>query len=236
MGPREACERVEHDHHVLAELYLTARVLEHHVGHSDVPLVRQVEARSDHLAPAPIHHFAHLFGPLVHEQDEEDRRGMVERHALRYRLQHHRFSGLGRRHDQRPLAETQRADQVDDALDLRRTRARGLGGLEAQGARRMHGAELREIGPLRQVGRRPAVDAHHTPVLHRDEIAAPQSGETHAGIALGGQIAVGGDAYRAAVGGGVEPAGDGSQESSCRSITRSASSAIRRAWATGRDG
>src|SRR5207247_2545659 len=70
---REPRERVEHDHGVLAELDLASCVLEHHVGHRDVPLMRQVEARCDHLAAAPVDHLAHLFGPLVDEQDEEDR-------------------------------------------------------------------------------------------------------------------------------------------------------------------
>src|SRR5205809_451273 len=176
-----------------------------------MPLMGQIEARRDDLAPTPVYHFAHLLRPLVHEQDEEDRRGMVERDPLRHGLQHHRLSRLGRRHDQRALAKAQRADQIDDALDLGRARAGRPGGLESQGARWVHGTELREVGPLGQGGGRQPVDAQHAPVLDGDEIAAPQSGETHAGIALGRQITVGGDAYGAAVGGGVEPAGDGRQ-------------------------
>src|SRR3989454_6861687 len=45
---REPRERVEDDHDVLAELHLAAGVLEHHVGHRDVALLREVEARRDH--------------------------------------------------------------------------------------------------------------------------------------------------------------------------------------------
>src|SRR5437773_782482 len=136
---------------------------------------------------------------------------MVERDSLRHGLQHHRLSRLGRRDDQGALAEPQGADQVHDALDLGRARARGLGGLESQGARWVHRPELREVGPLVQVGGRQAVDARHAPVLHGDEIAAPQAGEAHPGITLGGQIAVGGEPYGAAVGRRVEPTGDGGQ-------------------------
>src|SRR6266702_2627449 len=110
---------------------------------------------------------------------------MVERDSLRHGLQHHRLSRLGRRDDQGALAEPQGADQVHDALDLGRARARGLGGLESQGARWVHRSELREVGP--------------------------QAGEAHPGITLGGQIAVGGEPYGAAVGRRVEPAGDGGQ-------------------------
>src|SRR6266566_2711487 len=136
---------------------------------------------------------------------------MVERDSLRHGLQHHRLSRLGRRDDQGALAKAQGADQVHDALDLGRARARGLGGLESQGARWVHRPELREVGPLVQVGGRQAVDARHAPVLHGDEIAAPQAGEAHPDITLGGQIAVGGEPYGAAVGRRVEPAGDGGQ-------------------------
>src|SRR5881296_2909367 len=136
---------------------------------------------------------------------------MVERDSLRHGLQHHRLSRLGRRDDQGALAEPQGADQVHDALDLGRARARGLGGLESQGARWVHRPELCEVEPLVQVGGRQAVDARHAPVLQGDEIAAPQAGEAHPGITLGGQIAVGGEPYGAAVGRRVEPAGDGGQ-------------------------
>src|SRR2546422_318153 len=136
---------------------------------------------------------------------------MVERDSLRHSLQHHRLSRLGRRDDQGALAEAQGADQVHHALDLGRARARSLGGLESQGARWVHCPELREVGPLVQVGGRQAVDARHAPVLHGDEIAAPQAGEAHPGITLGGQIAVGGEPYGAAVGRRVEPTGDGGQ-------------------------
>src|SRR5437016_6321129 len=136
---------------------------------------------------------------------------MVERDSLRHGLQHHRLSRLGRRDDQGALAEAQGADQVHHALDLGRARARSLGGLESQGARWVHCPELREVGPLVQVGGRQAVDARHAPVLHGDEIAAPQAGEAHPGITLGGQIAVGGEPYGAAVGRRVEPTGDGGQ-------------------------
>src|SRR5438309_9353080 len=136
---------------------------------------------------------------------------MVERDSLRHGLQHHRLSRLGRRDDQGALAKAQGADQVHDALDLGRARARGLGGLESQGARWVHRPELREVGPLVQVGGRQAVDARHAPVLHGDEIAAPQAGAAHPGITLGGLLAVGGEPYGAAVGRRVEPAGDGGQ-------------------------
>src|SRR5213083_1831633 len=88
-----------------------------------------------------------------------------------------------------------------------------LGG-ETIRARWVHRPELREVGPLVEVGGRQAVDALHAPVLHGDEITAPQAGEAHPGITLGGQIAVGGEPYGAAVGRRVEPAGDGGQRQS----------------------
>src|SRR5882762_4312984 len=100
----------------------------------------------------------------------------------------------------------------------------------------LHGAELGEVGTLTEVCGWSAVDAQDASVVQRDEIAAPQSREAHPGIALGGQIAVGGTPYGAAVGGGVEPAGDGSQGNSSRSIPCSLASVIRKRRATTDDG
>src|SRR5439155_19373185 len=104
-------------------------------------------------------------------------------------------------------------DQVEGALRLRGGGARRAGrvGPERTGGR--HRAALGELGSIvgaaRGGGR--AVHARDPAVLERDEIAATQSRQPHAGIPFGGQIAVGGEPHGAAVGGGVEPAGDGGQ-------------------------
>ena len=96
MGARESRERVEHDHDVPAELDLSPGVIEDHIGGGDVAFVGQIEARRDHLAPAPVHHFADLFRPLIDEQDQQHRLRMILRNCLRDRLEHHRLSRFGR--------------------------------------------------------------------------------------------------------------------------------------------
>src|SRR5437763_16367690 len=122
-------------------------------------------------------------------------------------LQHHVLAGLGRRDDERALPEAEWTDQVHHALDVRSARTRGAGRLEPQGPRRVHRAELRELGALgeRRAGRR-AVDAHHATVLEREQIAAAQAGEADGQVPFRGEIAVRREPQEAAFGGGVEPA------------------------------
>ena len=110
-------------------------------------LVREIEARGDDLAAAPVHHLGDLFGPFVHEQDQQQRGGMILGDRLRDRLQHHRLAGLGWRDDQGALAEAERADQIDHALDIGGARARRARRLERQRAVGMDGAQRREVRP-----------------------------------------------------------------------------------------
>ncbi len=96
MGAGESRERVEHDHDVPAELDLSPGVIEDHIGGSHVAFVGQIEARRDHLASSPVHHFADFFRPLIDEQDQQARLRMILRDRLRDGLEHHRLSRLGR--------------------------------------------------------------------------------------------------------------------------------------------
>src|SRR5438094_484173 len=68
---------------------------------------------------------------------------------------------------------------------------------------------VREL-EARRAGRR-AVDAQHATVLERQQVAAAQAGKAHGWVALRGEIAVRREPQEAALGGGVEPAGDGRQ-------------------------
>src|SRR6058998_1891625 len=123
----------------------------------------------------------------VDGQDEEERRGIVEGDPFGDRLQHHRLPGLGRGDDQRALAEAEGAHEIDDALDLGGARARGLRGLEQQRPRRMHGAELGELGALREPLRGGAVHARHAAVLERHEVAAAQPRQPDGGVSPRGR-------------------------------------------------
>src|SRR5690349_8907237 len=68
------------------------------------------------------------------------------------------------------------------------------------------GTELREFGPVGELDRWHAIHGRDPAVLECHEVAAPQLRQSHAGVALRGQIAVRGKTQGAAVGGGVEPA------------------------------
>src|SRR5439155_24823198 len=84
--------------------------------------------------------------------------------------------------------------------------------LEHEGGRGMPRTGLGEPGAVNQACGRRAVHARDLAVFERDEVAPPQAREPHAGIAFRGQVAVGGEPHGAAVGGRVEPAGDGGHE------------------------
>src|SRR6266566_1392264 len=189
---------------------LAARMLEDHVGGGNMPFVRQVEARRDHLAPTPVDHLAHFFGPFVHEQNEEGRLRMILRHRLGDRLEHHGLAGLGRRDDERALAEAERANEIHDALCLGRAWTRCLGRLERERTVRMDRAQIREIGPAIQLAGRLAIHCRHAAIVEHNQVAAAEPGEADLRIALRRQVTVGGEAERAAFGRGIEPAGDGS--------------------------
>ena len=209
MGAGQPRERVEDDDDVASQLDLPAGVLEHHVRGGHVPLVRQVEARGDHFPPPPVDHLADFFRPLVHEQDQQNRFGVILGHRLRDRLQHHRFPGFGRRDDQRPLAEAEGADEIDDALRLRGAGTRCLGRLERQRTVWMDSAQIREIGAPVELASRLTVHRRHATIVEDDQIPAAQTGQANGGIAFRGQITVGGEPKRAAFLRRIKPTGHG---------------------------
>src|SRR6478672_11577677 len=76
-----ACDRVENDHDILAELYHSTRALEHHLGDVSVTSCRHVEARCDNFAVTPRNQLAHFFGTLVNEQHEKNCLRMIHCNA-----------------------------------------------------------------------------------------------------------------------------------------------------------
>ena len=212
MRARQPRERVEHDDDVPADFDLPPGVLEEHFGDGDVPLVRQVEARGNHLSPAPVDQLAHLFGALVDQQQQELRLRMVERHALGQRLEHYGFACLRGRHDQRALPEAERAHEIHHALDLRGPWAGGVRRFEPQRPRGVHRAELRELGALREPCRGRAVHRRHAAIGEGHAVPAPQSRHPDCGIARRGEIAVRREAQVSALRSEIVPAGDGRHE------------------------
>ena len=116
------------------------------LGEGHVPLGGMVEAGGDDLAHARHLHLAHFLGPLVHQQDEELRLGMVVRDARGDGLQHRGLAGLGGGHDQRALAEAEGGDEVDEATGHVALPARGLGALQLEHAARVHRGKPVEVG------------------------------------------------------------------------------------------
>src|SRR5512143_380042 len=72
----------------------------------------------------------------------------------------------------------------------------------------MDRAERGELGTLTHPLRSEAVHADDPPTLERHHVAAAQARETNPRVAAGGQVAVGREPQGAALGSGIEPAGD----------------------------
>src|SRR5579859_4616202 len=132
---------------------------------------------------------------------------MILGDALGDGLQHHGLSRLGRGDDERALAEPEGADQIDHALDVGRALARRARRLEREWAVGMNRAQRSEFRPSIELLDGQAVDRRDATVLECDEIAAPETGQTHRRITAARQIAVGGDPKGTALGGWIEPTG-----------------------------
>src|SRR6266566_1895727 len=134
---------------------------------------------------------------------------MILGHGLGDRLEHHGLAGLGRRDDERPLAEAEGADEIHDALRLRGAGTRCVGRLERERTVWMDSAQIREIGPPIELASRLTVHRRHATIVEDDQIAAPQTGQANGWIAFRREITVRRNTERAAFGRGIKPAGHG---------------------------
>ena len=114
VGAGQAGDRVEQDDHVLAELDVALGLLDHHLGDLHVAAGRLVEGRADDLGLGVALHVGHFFRPLVDQQDDQHRLGVVLADRVGDLLQQHRLAGARRGDDQHALAVADRRDQVDD--------------------------------------------------------------------------------------------------------------------------
>jgi hypothetical protein len=138
-------------------------------------LGRLVEGGEDDLAADRTPQVGDLFRPLADEHEHQHDLGVAVRDGGGDRLQHHRLAGLGRGHDEPPLALADRGEQVDDAG--RRRRAPVFQAQAFVGIQRGQLVEVR-AGPA---GRHP-VDRVH--LEQGPELAACRSAGLRAGRAL----------------------------------------------------
>ncbi len=130
---REARDRVEQDHHVLAVLDEPLRLLDHHLGDLHVPARGFVEGRADDLGLRHLRlEVGDFLGPLVDEQHDQRDLGMILDDRVRHLLQQDRLAGARRRDDQAALsladggdAGRSRASRDRRACDSRRRRRSG---------------------------------------------------------------------------------------------------------------
>ena len=102
---------------MVAVLDYSAGLLHDHFGHLDVPCGLLVERAGDDFdrigsVAAEIGHF---FGPLIDQQHDDVHVRVVFRDRIGDLLEDDGLAGSWWGNDERPLAEPERCDQVDDA-------------------------------------------------------------------------------------------------------------------------
>ena len=98
VGPRQACNGVQQDDHILLQLDQAFGAFNHHFSHLHVARCRFVEGRADDLATHGAQHLGHFFRAFVHQQNDEMHLGVVGHDGVRQVLHHHRLARLGLRH------------------------------------------------------------------------------------------------------------------------------------------
>ena len=94
-------------------------------GDGRVVLGMLVERRGDDFAVDRALHVGDFFRPLVDEQRDDVRFGMIDRDRVGDVLEQRRLTGFRRRDDQRALTFADRAEEIDDARrELRRAHSR----------------------------------------------------------------------------------------------------------------
>ena len=114
VGARQAREAVHEDDDVLAVLDQAHRPLEHHLRHARMVLRQLVERGVEHLAADGALHVGDLLGPLVDEQHDQVRIGIIVRDAVGDVLEQRRLARLRLRDDHRALALADGRDEVDE--------------------------------------------------------------------------------------------------------------------------
>nr|GEU28109.1 hypothetical protein [Tanacetum cinerariifolium] len=114
VGAGQAGDRVQQDHHVFFHFDQALGFFQHHLGYLHVARGRFVEGGGDHFAAHRALHLGHFFRALVDQQHDQRHIRVVRGDRVGDVLQHHGFTGLGRRHQQAALALADRRNQVDD--------------------------------------------------------------------------------------------------------------------------
>ena len=133
VGAGEAGDRVEQDHHVLAEFDEPLGLLDHHLGDLHMAAAGFVEGAADDLGLGVPLHVGHFFRPFVDQEDDQDRLGVVDADAVGDLLQQHRLAGARRGDNEHALALADRRDQIADAhVEIFRIRLQAEPGVGVQ--------------------------------------------------------------------------------------------------------
>ena len=202
VGAREARERVQQHHHVLAALHEALGALDDQLGHGDVVLRGHVERGGHDLALDGALHVGDFLGTLVHEQAHEVHVGVVRGDGGCDVLQHRGLAGLRRADDQAALALADGAHKVDDAGRdgvLAVLHMEALVGVDRREVAEAHpvaalldgrsvdGRDLLDGGVLLVLARRARLPGHHIALA---QAVAADGGQAHVAVRLAGQVAL----------------------------------------------
>ena len=115
MRARQTCNRVEQNDDVAFMLDEALRLFDDHVRDLHVTCRWFVKGRRNHLAIHRALHVSDFFRPLIDQQHDQRRFGMILCYGISDRLQQHRFTGTRRSDDQSTLSFAERRHQIDDA-------------------------------------------------------------------------------------------------------------------------
>ena len=115
VGARQPGDRVKQNHHVFFQFHQAFCTFDHHLGHMHVAGGGFVEGGGNHFTLDGALHFGHFFRALVNQQHHHVAVGIIGRNGVCDVLHHHRFTALGRCHQQGALAFADGGDDVDDA-------------------------------------------------------------------------------------------------------------------------
>ena len=76
---------------------------------------RFIKCGRNHFTFDAALHFSHFFGTLINKQNHDMAVWVIGRDGMGNVLHHHRFTALGRSHQQRSLSFTNRGNDVNDA-------------------------------------------------------------------------------------------------------------------------
>ena len=157
--PRQSCDTVDKNGHILFMLYQTFCPLDHHLRYPLMVFRQLIKGRIDHFHILSANSFLdirHFFWPFIDQQNDQMHLRIIAQNRLRRFLQKGSFTCLWRRNDHSPLSLTNRADQIGDPHGHTST-----GPFQTKSLIRENRGHILKIPPAAALIRRHSIDRSH---------------------------------------------------------------------------